>query len=189
MEQAPKVRRGRKPGRRTTTLEEKFAACVLTPGPLDTPCLIWTSWIDGEGYGQVRINKVAYYAHRLSYEKSIGPIPNGLCVCHRCDVRSCVNPAHLFVGTRADNMRDMYAKGRGWGGFRHMQPECRARGDSHKGSKLTTAAVLEMRARRAAGVPLCDLAAKFGITKGVASRAVNGRTWKHIPTTPRGEVQ
>ncbi|MFL5481114.1 MAG: HNH endonuclease signature motif containing protein [Gemmatimonadaceae bacterium] len=64
------------------------------------------------GYARIRINNRKVLAHRFSWELARGPVPPGLFVLHRCDVRDCVNPDHLFLGTLQDNMDDMVAKGR-----------------------------------------------------------------------------
>lgn len=64
------------------------------------------------GYGQFHFNKKPTLAHRASYEIFVGKIPDGLWVCHKCDVRNCINPKHFFIGTRSDNMRDCVSKGR-----------------------------------------------------------------------------
>lgn len=67
----------------------------------------------GTGYGQVRVGLKILSAHRVAWELATGrPIPTGLFICHSCDNRSCINPSHLFLGTRSDNMKDAYAKGR-----------------------------------------------------------------------------
>lgn len=78
---------------------------------LDAGCILWTG-ASRAGYGAIKVRGVLAATHRLSYEIEYGPIPDGMSVCHRCDRPSCINPEHLFVGTRADNMADGYAKGR-----------------------------------------------------------------------------
>ena len=76
-------------------------------------CWLWIGVCNKGGYGKLKISHSrSMAAHRYAYQAYGGEIQNGLCVCHRCDTPSCVNPDHLFVGTMTDNMRDRHAKGR-----------------------------------------------------------------------------
>lgn len=97
---------------------ERFAAKLdarSVPVP-EAGCVLWTGSLNSEGYGHIgcRIDgrKFTFAVHRLSYEIANGPIPDGLCVLHRCDVRSCIAPRHLFLGTKDDNNKDRVRKGR-----------------------------------------------------------------------------
>jgi hypothetical protein len=78
-----------------------------------TDCWPWTGYTNTRGYGVIRINRRTVLAHRIAYQVERGPIPDGLFVCHHCDNPPCCNPAHLFLGTQTENMRDMISKGRG----------------------------------------------------------------------------
>ena len=111
---------------------------------------------------------VSKSAHRYSWELHIGPIPNGICVLHSCDNRRCVNPAHLFLGSKFDNAQDAARKGR-------MQ-----RGADRPLARLTEAKVREIRWRRAAGVTMNVLAIRFGVSRQTISNVVARRAWKHV---------
>lgn len=75
-------------------------------------CWEWNGATLNSGYGCIRENRKTLLAHRVSYELHIGAIPPRVDICHRCDNRLCINPAHLFIGTRSDNMRDALSKKR-----------------------------------------------------------------------------
>ena len=75
-------------------------------------CWLWTSGQNNFGYGQFRLEGRTRAAHRVAWELTHGPIPKGMCVLHVCDVRNCVRPDHLFLGTHKDNTQDMLKKGR-----------------------------------------------------------------------------
>lgn len=75
-------------------------------------CWIWTAAKTSVGYGELRYDGELTLAHRVSWIVYKGPIPNGLIVCHTCDIRACINPDHLFLGTHSDNTQDMLRKNR-----------------------------------------------------------------------------
>lgn len=148
-------------------------------------CWLWLGGVDRKGYGFIGSggnNSRRLSAHRVSYELKFGDI-NDLCVCHRCDVPACVNPDHLFLGTKGDNNRDMWSKGRGKGNnelFRLRPSECLPRGERHHMSKLSEADVLALRRRRAKGESVAALARKLNVSKSVAHAAATGKTWRHV---------
>jgi hypothetical protein len=96
------------------TLEERFWGRVNKAEPND--CWSWRGAKDGMGYGTLGGDNTETPAHRVSWMIHFGEIPKGMCVLHRCDNPSCVNPNHLFLGTRLDNARDRDAKERGYRG-------------------------------------------------------------------------
>jgi signal transduction protein with GAF and PtsI domain len=97
-----------------------------------------------------------------------GALPPGLDVCHRCDVRACVNPEHLFLGTRAVNMADAVAKGR------------TARGERQHLAKLCSDDVRQIRARAARGESGPALAKEFGVSRRAVLSVLTRRTWAHV---------
>lgn len=92
------------------TAEERFWEKVNIGE--DNECWNWTAYKNSNGYGSFWIGGNRIYAHVLSYEMAFNVVSAGMCACHRCDVPSCVNPRHLFLGTIGDNNRDIRDKGR-----------------------------------------------------------------------------
>jgi hypothetical protein len=131
-------------------------------------CIPWSKSIDPRGYGQLTEGGKHYAAHRWAWEKQNGPIPRGMCVCHTCDNRACVNPDHLFLGTKADNNADMRKKGR------------HAHGGMVGSAKLTEEQVVFAMARMLAGEKQEDVATAFGVKKMAMSKIWRGETWGHL---------
>lgn len=83
----------------------------VSPEPM-TGCWLWTGRVNKDGYGVTSLKGKHYMAHRLAWQELRGNIPQGLCVCHKCDTAECVNPDHLWLGTLKQNNHDMIRKGR-----------------------------------------------------------------------------
>ena len=144
------------------SLEQRFWEKVDKRGPDD--CWEWQG-VKVYGYGQIRGDTVMLYAHRVSWELANGPIPEDKCVLHLYDNRSCVNPRHLWIGTKADNTHDMVQK-------------CRsARGERNGISKLTEQDVHEIRQMLSCGISQRVIAKKYGVDKATISLINTGETW------------
>lgn len=144
-------------------------------GPPDE-CWNWTRAKTPRGYGKC----LGTYAHRVAYVLDTKTqIPDGLCVCHTCDNPSCCNPAHLFLGTHAENMADMVQKGRHVYEGRGGTPPV-FRGEKHARSKLTAKQVKTARRLHARGESYASLARRFGVSGPCIRNAIKGRTWSHV---------
>lgn len=160
------------PPKDTRTLPQKLADYTDRSGGPDS-CWEWTGARMPRGYGAIRMpGRIHGYAHRAAWIAEYGPIPIGMCVCHRCDNPPCCNPSHLFLGTRADNAADREAKGRGIPG---MSP-----GSLNPAAKLNDDMVRQIRDLRSQGMEVTQIAERYGITKAAISKVVLRRTWKHV---------
>lgn len=146
--------------RRPLPMLERFWAKVDKNGA--GGCWLWTGAMEGKGYGHFRDGRKDYRAHHLSWEQVNGPRPKGMNMLHRCDVRNCVNPAHLFLGTQAENMKDAQRKGR---------TACR---------KLTDDQVREIRKELSAGVMQKDLAPRYGVSRTVIYKINGGFSYVEV---------
>jgi hypothetical protein len=154
------------------SVETRFWEKVERPTP--DQCWRWVGNVNDQGYGVLRRPGTAathrvWLAHRLSWEMHFGKIPDGLCVLHRCDNPSCVNPAHLFTGTREENNADKKAKGR--------QPH--NIGSTNPNAKITEDKAREVRELVASGVTQMKVASIFGIKQPQVSRIVRGENWRN----------
>jgi hypothetical protein len=147
-----------------------------------TGCLEWQS-TTRNGYGRLIVGsrtdgtRHSVSAHRLSYEVNIGPVPDSLCVLHRCDNRPCIEPTHLFLGTQKENADDCIAKGR------NAPPPC-LKHDRHPNRKLNWQQVNEIR-ELASTTKHHLLAERFGVARRTISGIATFQNW--IPEPPKPE--
>lgn len=134
-------------------------------------CWIWTGAAHPR-YGQIRIAGKVRYAHRVSYEIFIGEIPEGMSVCHSCDVGFCVNPSHIFLGTHAENMADMSRKKRVVNRPKY--------GEKHHGAILSNDDVMEIIFLRNSGITHREIAVLKKVSQGSVSGICGGYTWSHL---------
>ncbi len=154
------------------TLAARFWAKVDVRG--SDECWPWTGCRARSGYGRIGSGGhrgPIINASRASWEVTHGPIPEGLHVCHRCDNPPCVNPAHLFLGTHSENMRDMWTKGRA----------NKPKGEAHPCARFTAEQVREIREIVARGeASHRELGRQYGVSHKAIGRIAARITWGHV---------
>jgi hypothetical protein len=131
-------------------------------------CWSWMGHTNENGYGVFYVHGSAFYAHRIAFSISESIDPGSKMVCHKCDNTTCVNPAHLFLGTASDNNRDMLEKNRGrW-----------LAGDNQPNAKLTNAQIKELRDAFVSGFSTRDLATMYGINASTVNDIVTGKSYR-----------
>jgi hypothetical protein len=167
------------PYRRGRAVEERFWEKVAV-GKSWTLCWEWLGSKDGSGYGMLSVAGATQRAHRFSWVLTRGPIPKGIQVLHHCDNPGCVNPAHLWLGTNADNVHDKMIKHRESRGEAHGRT-CRIPKQTHHPKKLTAEKVLQIRALYAeGGITMPDIARRYNINDGTVYQIIKKQIWRHI---------
>ncbi len=146
--------------------EERFFKYVIK----SEGCWIWSGCKDKKGYGQFNLKNKTMFSHRFSYELKYGKIPEKMCVCHKCDTPSCVNPDHLFLGTNKENLRDMISKGR----------KIVRKGVEKNNSKMNDEKVKKMRELYDNGNTVLQLSKLFQISESSTYYICKRKSWKHV---------
>lgn len=162
-------------GKRNTMSEHDRFFSKIRPG-LEGQCWEWAGSHMPNGYTSFQLDRTTIgrgktvLGHRYMYEYVYGPMPEGMCVCHRCDNRGCVNPTHMFMGTRKDNAHDAVRKGRN------------SRGSVNGMSILTESDIPRLRTLITTGPRGTQrrLAREHGISESSMSQMIHGKTWRHV---------
>jgi len=172
-------------------MDAQVVAGVLAAKSIPEPnsgCLLWFGALNGSGYGRLRVKRggTQKMAHRVAWELASGKsIPFGMCVCHKCDVRCCINPNHLFIGSTRENNIDRHQKRRESRGVRH--------GDATRNSQLFQAVVRSRRGQGNLAAKLTEdqariildepgmhreIAARFGVHPSTVSLIKSKKRWR-----------
>lgn len=133
-----------------------------------TGCYLWHGTLDRHGYGYLRLGHKNIKAHRIVWELTNGEILKGLCVCHRCDNRACVNIDHLWIGTNKDNTADKMAKGRANFATGGDLPQAKLQPEDIRAIRS------DLRSNRLLGLA-------YGVSASLISNIKNRKIWKHVP--------
>ncbi|MRR49333.1 MAG: hypothetical protein EG825_00200 [Rhodocyclaceae bacterium] len=142
--------------------------------PREVGCWNWTRITNGSGYGMLKVAGRMVYAHRLAYELSHGSVPDGLHVIHSCDNPRCINPAHLSLGTRSQNMKECSERGRA------RIPKPIKRGEDNGASKLQEVDIRSIRRLLSNGDTQQSIADRLGVTQRTISDIKLGKKWGHV---------
>mgnify|MGYP001558509445 FL=1 len=151
------------PWKNSPPLKRFYEKCIPEP---NTGCWLWLGTLHMGGYGELSVSGKVRRAHDYSYETFVEPVPFNLCVLHTCDMRCCVNPEHLYVGTKQNNADDCNKRNR------------RPRGIGHGMTTLTEA---QVRAIRVDPRKQKQIAADYGVGQMTISNIKRRATWGHVP--------
>jgi len=162
---------------------DRFWSKVRKDGP--GGCWLWTASLCSSGYGSFLFEGRVERAHRVSWVLSSGDVPAGLCVLHHCDNRRCVNPAHLYVGTKKDNARDREERGRsnhatGLRHGRHTHPGQTAGSRNGRAKLRERDVALLLKKHFKQGRRKADLAREYGLSKTTVGHIVSGKLWPKV---------
>lgn len=130
-------------------------------------CHVWLGTKVGKGYGRIQLDGTQWRAHRAAFHFNVGPVPDGMHVLHRCDNMACVNPAHLFLGTNADNVADKMAKGR------HRAANGERQGHAKLTDEQARNILHDQRMQRV-------IAHEYGVSKATICMLKQRKTWAHL---------
>lgn len=140
-------------------------------------CWLWTGYVRENGYANFRYKDSTWRAHRVSYDLFVGPIPKGKMVLHKCDVKECVRPEHLYIGDHARNMRDVVERKRQW----YHPPKGHLSGEKNPKAKLSNDDVEFIRTNyvryKNFGMNSIALSKKYGVSPSTILRVVEYKNW------------